>query len=297
MAEAAPALLYLPGLPAAGARVELAGAEAHYVARVCRARAGERLEATDGNGARATLRLLEVRGAVAAEVEAVTRETPVRPAWVLCGAPEGERADWLVEKLAELGVARFQPVDTSRGSLAAGGGTARALGAAGGGGPAPVAAHPPDDGRRSAAAGAGPGGPARRAAGAGSPTSRGSGSPTGWSVEGSPAVGLVGPASGLDDGERAAALRRGLRPDPALRRPAQDGDGSPGVGCLVERGAGLRDAVAFEAVARLRLERPWFGSGLEARGDPAARGRGPTPESAVGRLGSASPGPESRPHP
>jgi 16S rRNA (uracil1498-N3)-methyltransferase len=33
---------------------------------------------------------------------------------VLCGAPEGERADWLVEKLAELGVATWQPVDCER---------------------------------------------------------------------------------------------------------------------------------------------------------------------------------------
>ena len=116
MAEAAPALLYLPGLPGAGARVELAGPEAHYVARVCRARAGERLEATDGRGTRATLRLVEVRGVVAAEVESVQREPASRPCWVLCGAPEGERSDWLVEKLAELGVVRFQPVDTARAS-------------------------------------------------------------------------------------------------------------------------------------------------------------------------------------
>ena len=116
MAEAAPALLYLPGLPGAGARVELAGPEAHYVARVCRARAGERLEATDGRGTRATLRLVEVRGVVAAEVESVQREPASRPCWVLCGAPEGERSDWLVEKLAELGVLRFQPVDMARAS-------------------------------------------------------------------------------------------------------------------------------------------------------------------------------------
>jgi 16S rRNA (uracil1498-N3)-methyltransferase len=114
VAEAAPALLYLPALPAAGTRFELVGPEAHYVARVCRARAGERIEATDGRGARARLRLVEVRGSVSAEVETVTSEALARAGWVLCGAPEGERADWLVEKLAELGIARFQPVDTAR---------------------------------------------------------------------------------------------------------------------------------------------------------------------------------------
>ena len=34
---------------------------------------------------------------------------------VACGAPEGDRADWMVEKLAELGAARFQPLDCERG--------------------------------------------------------------------------------------------------------------------------------------------------------------------------------------
>jgi 16S rRNA (uracil1498-N3)-methyltransferase len=43
-----------------------------------------------------------------------------REAVVACGAPEGQRADWLVEKLAELGVAVFQPVDTARARWEAG---------------------------------------------------------------------------------------------------------------------------------------------------------------------------------
>lgn len=211
MAEAAPALLYLPGLPAAGTRVELAGPEAHYVARVCRARTGERLEATDGQGARATLRLLEVRGVVAAEIEAVTRETPARPAWLLCGAPEGERADWLVEKLAELGVARFQPVDTSRGSWRRAAGRrerwerlavaalrqSRRTHLMTVGDPLPLERAmedlPPGGGRWLAdVAGE------RIACGA--------------VPEGSTGVALVGPAGGLDDGERAAAVRRGFVP-------------------------------------------------------------------------------------
>lgn len=114
-ADAAPALLYLPGLPETGSRFELPPAEAHYVARVCRACVGERVEATDGRGARAALRLIEVRAGVVAEVESVRREPARRRSWVLCGAPEGERADWLVEKLAELGIERFLPVDGARG--------------------------------------------------------------------------------------------------------------------------------------------------------------------------------------
>lgn len=114
-AEATPGLLYLPELPGPGSSLLLEPADARYVARVCRARVGERLEATDGRGHRADLRLVEVRKGVVAEVETVRSDPPGRRAWVLCGAPEGERADWLVEKLAELGVERFVPVDAARG--------------------------------------------------------------------------------------------------------------------------------------------------------------------------------------
>ena len=115
-AEAAPALLYLPVLPGPGSSIELPSDAAHYVARVCRGRVGETVEATDGQGARAVIRLTRVREGVGAEVVSIVREVPGPRAWVLCGPPEGERADWLVEKLAEFGVERFQPVDCERGS-------------------------------------------------------------------------------------------------------------------------------------------------------------------------------------
>jgi 16S rRNA (uracil1498-N3)-methyltransferase len=211
-ADAAPALLYLPGLPEPGTRVELAAADAHYVARVCRARVGERVEATDGRGARAALRLVEVRRSVVVELEAVTRETARRQSWVLCGTPEGERADWLVEKLAELGIGRFLPVDTERGrwKTAAGRQTrwerlaiaalrqSRRLHLMAVEEPAPLqealSSLPPKSSRwladvSGAAAGHGPA-----------------------STGGDPAIGLVGPSGGLDDEERRAALVAGFQP-------------------------------------------------------------------------------------
>jgi 16S rRNA (uracil1498-N3)-methyltransferase len=211
-ADAAPALLYLPGLPEPGSRLELAADDSHYVARVCRARAGERLEATDGRGARAALRLIEVRPGVVVEVEGVTREPAPRQSWVLCGAPQGERADWLVEKLAELGVGRFLPVDTVRGSWqAATGRRARwerlAIAALRQSGrlhlmaveePASlqqaISALPPGSGRWLADASGAVGGPGPDPAG------------------GAPAAGLVGPSGGLDEGERQAALAAGFQP-------------------------------------------------------------------------------------
>src|SRR5439155_24400811 len=68
-ASAAPAYVYVPDLGAAGSEVELSAAESHYVARVCRARSGEAVEATDGRGAVATLRLAAVERRVRAAVE------------------------------------------------------------------------------------------------------------------------------------------------------------------------------------------------------------------------------------
>lgn len=211
-ADAAPALLYLPGLPEPGARFELAAADAHYVARVCRARAGERVEATDGRGARAVLRLVEVRPGVVVELEAVTLEPARRQSWVLCGAPEGERADWLVEKLAELGVGRFLPVDTVRGRWRAAGGRrarwerlavaalrqSRRLHLMTVEDPLPLqqalACLPPGCTCRLAdASGVVPG-------------------QDGLSTGEGLAIGLIGPSGGVDDGERQAALVAGFRP-------------------------------------------------------------------------------------
>jgi RsmE family RNA methyltransferase len=59
--------------------------------------------------------MLDVRGEVTARVESLDRRSPQRRARVLCGAPEGQRADWMVEKLAEFGIERVVLVDCARG--------------------------------------------------------------------------------------------------------------------------------------------------------------------------------------
>jgi len=119
-AEAAPSYVWVAELPDAGARIALSPEESHYLAHVCRARVGDPASGTDGRGGLATLRLTVVGGVVEARVESVERAAPTRTAWLLCGAPEGARSDWLVEKLAELGVAVLQPVDCRRGVWKAG---------------------------------------------------------------------------------------------------------------------------------------------------------------------------------
>ena len=211
-ADAAPALLFLPVLPGPGSRIELAAADARYVARVCRARVGERVEATDGRGARALLRLVEVRHGVVVEMEAVSREPARRCSWVLCGAPDGERADWLVEKLAELGVGRFLPVDAARGSWkTAAGRRARwerlAIAALRQSRRLHLMAIEEPASLQLALSSL-PRGSNRWLA---DPSGAGAGrglAPTG----GEPAIGLVGPSGGLDDGERQAALVAGFQP-------------------------------------------------------------------------------------
>jgi 16S rRNA (uracil1498-N3)-methyltransferase len=211
-ADAAPALLYLPGLPGPGTRFELAAPDAHYVARVCRGRVGERVEATDGRGARAALRLVEVLRGVLVEVETVTYEPALRASWVLCGAPEGERADWLVEKLAELGVGRFQPVDAMRGRWRSSAGRrARwerlAIAALRQSRRAHLMALEEPAPLQQALSSLPPGSSlwladASGEATVGGPLSTGLG----------PVIGLIGPSGGLEDGERAAALVAGFQP-------------------------------------------------------------------------------------
>lgn len=73
------------------------------------------MKVTNGCGLLAET-VIEGRGEGARlRVESI-REVPRGPrAWVLVGPPEGTRGDWLVEKLAELGVERFQPIDGARG--------------------------------------------------------------------------------------------------------------------------------------------------------------------------------------
>jgi 16S rRNA (uracil1498-N3)-methyltransferase len=115
-ADAAPSFLLVAELPSAGARLMLPEDESHYLTRVCRGRAGERATVTDGRGGLASARVLELGRRVVVEVESCERATPARSAWVLAGAPEAARGDWMVEKLAELGVTVFQPIDCERGS-------------------------------------------------------------------------------------------------------------------------------------------------------------------------------------
>jgi 16S rRNA (uracil1498-N3)-methyltransferase len=114
--EGAPSFVHLPTLPEGGGPFALGGEEARYLARVVRVRPGEHVSATDGRGGRVTLEILEVRPELRVRAIAFERRERAATLELWCGAPEGDRADWLVEKLAELGVATLVPVQFERGA-------------------------------------------------------------------------------------------------------------------------------------------------------------------------------------
>lgn len=113
-ADAAPSFVYLPELAGLQGTVALEGDEARYLSRVVRAREGERVTASDGEGLLATLVVVRSRPDVVVEVTESRRVPAPSTSRLLCGAPEGDRGDWMVEKLAELGVTELVPVDGVR---------------------------------------------------------------------------------------------------------------------------------------------------------------------------------------
>jgi 16S rRNA (uracil1498-N3)-methyltransferase len=97
--------------------VEVGGAEAHHLAAVCRLRPGDRVVLFNGDGRQYPAEVaavgkrrvtLTVRG-----VEAPARELGFRLE-VAAPLPRGDRAQFLVEKLTELGVTAFVPLCTAR---------------------------------------------------------------------------------------------------------------------------------------------------------------------------------------
>ena len=113
-AEATPAQAIAAALGEAGDVVELDEEESHYLRRVCRVRPGEVVRLTDGRGSVALARLADAGRSARLTLESLERTPSPARAVVMCGAPEGERADWLIEKLAELGVTRLVPIHSRR---------------------------------------------------------------------------------------------------------------------------------------------------------------------------------------
>jgi 16S rRNA (uracil1498-N3)-methyltransferase len=103
--------------PLAPGTVPLEGAEAHHLAAVCRVRAGDRVCLFNGDGHEYPALVQSVeRRTVVLEVAGI--ESPQRELGfhleVAAPLPKGDRAQFLVEKLTELGVTTFVPLQTRR---------------------------------------------------------------------------------------------------------------------------------------------------------------------------------------
>jgi 16S rRNA (uracil1498-N3)-methyltransferase len=97
--------------------VKLDGPEAHHLARVCRLRPGNVVCLFNGDGREYPATVIQVtKRAVSLEVlrvEAPERELGFRLE-VAAPLPKGDRTQFLIEKLTELGVTTFVPLTTAR---------------------------------------------------------------------------------------------------------------------------------------------------------------------------------------
>src|SRR5208282_1002679 len=103
--------------PLAPGPVVLQGPEAHHLTTVCRLRAGDRVCLFNGDGRQYPAQVTETsKRAVTLQVVAV--ESPERELGfrleIAAPLPKGDRAQFLVEKLTELGATALVPLHTRR---------------------------------------------------------------------------------------------------------------------------------------------------------------------------------------
>lgn len=94
----------------------LPGPQAHHLRDVLRLTEADTVELFDSAGRTARARVVQIdRHAVRLEVAAPTPASgPARVVDVFTALPKGDRADWMIEKLSELGVTRVVPLRTGR---------------------------------------------------------------------------------------------------------------------------------------------------------------------------------------
>jgi 16S rRNA (uracil1498-N3)-methyltransferase len=96
-------------------KIELGEKEAHHLRDVLRVETGEQVEVFDDEGVRALGRVERCDpSGVMVSIEEIREERHGLRVTVAAAVPKGNRADWMIEKLAELGVHRFVPLATAR---------------------------------------------------------------------------------------------------------------------------------------------------------------------------------------
>jgi 16S rRNA (uracil1498-N3)-methyltransferase len=98
-------------------QLELEGSEHHYLARVRRLRAGDEVTLCDGAGREAPARIVRV-GKRSASLEVgdptAAATAPSLPIAVAFAPIKGDRTEWAIQKLVELGASKLHPIETSR---------------------------------------------------------------------------------------------------------------------------------------------------------------------------------------
>ena len=100
---------------APGSEVELPPGEARHAVRSRRMRAGDVLTLFDGRGKSCRAEIVRVEGdRVAVRVGPAGADSGGRTVVIASALPKGKRLAWMIQKLAELGVAEFLPVAFKR---------------------------------------------------------------------------------------------------------------------------------------------------------------------------------------
>jgi 16S rRNA (uracil1498-N3)-methyltransferase len=106
--------LHTPSTLRAGS-IELDEHESHHARNVLRLKVGDDVELFDdaGHVARGAIERCDA-AAVVARVDEVVARSESSGITVASAVPKGDRGDWMIEKLSELGVDRFTPLSTGR---------------------------------------------------------------------------------------------------------------------------------------------------------------------------------------
>lgn len=101
--------------PVQSGTITLTRSQSHHVRDVLRMNCGDELELFDGTGQVAVGVIHRCdESAVEVRVDRIQQFTPAHDITIASAIPKGDRADWMVEKLSELGVSRFVPLLTDR---------------------------------------------------------------------------------------------------------------------------------------------------------------------------------------
>jgi 16S rRNA (uracil1498-N3)-methyltransferase len=95
--------------------IDLDPSQAHHLRDVLRLGVGDAVELFDDAGIVAHAVLVRCEPAhVTARIERVETRSSAAQIVIASAIPKGDRADWMIEKLSELGVSRFIPLATAR---------------------------------------------------------------------------------------------------------------------------------------------------------------------------------------